>query len=48
MKNTMLWGALFTLICTQVQADVTQQATQPQIPNAHQQPMPNDKASNIP
>lgn len=27
MKKTMLWGALFTSICTQVQAEVTQQPT---------------------
>lgn len=27
MKNTMLWGALLTLICTQGHADLTQQAT---------------------
>lgn len=33
MKNTMLWSALFTLMCTQVHADVTQPTTQPQTPN---------------
>ncbi len=27
MKNTILWGALFTVMCTQVQADVTQTTT---------------------
>jgi hypothetical protein len=30
MKNTMLSGALFTLLCTQVQAEVTQQAVESQ------------------
>lgn len=34
MKNTILWGALLTLICTQVQADVTQPTTQPQMPSS--------------
>lgn len=29
MKNTLLWGTLFTLIGTQVHADVTQSATTP-------------------
>lgn len=48
MKNTMLWGALFTLICAQVQADVTQQATQPQMPNAAPTTLPNDKALQTP
>lgn len=30
MKNTMLLGALFTLLCTQVQAEATQQAVESQ------------------
>ena len=28
MKNTLLWGALFSLICTQANADATQQVVQ--------------------
>ncbi|KTD47545.1 DotI/IcmL family type IV secretion protein [Legionella quateirensis] len=34
MKKTMLWGALCTLICTQVHAEATQQAVQAQTPGA--------------
>jgi hypothetical protein len=39
MKKTILWGALFTLISTQVQAEVTQQPAQVQTTN--QQPVQN-------
>lgn len=34
MKKTMLWGALFTLACAQIQAEVTQQPTQSQTPGS--------------
>lgn len=33
MKKTMLWGALLTLICTQLHAETTQQAVQTQTPD---------------
>lgn len=33
MKKTMLWGALFTLICTQLHAEATQQAVPSQTPD---------------
>ncbi|CAM2941446.1 DotI/IcmL family type IV secretion protein [Legionella worsleiensis] len=33
MKKTMLWGALCTLLCTQIHADTTQQQVQSQNPN---------------
>lgn len=33
MKKTMLWGALCTLLCTQLHAEATQQAVQPQTPD---------------
>lgn len=38
MKKTMLWGALFALICTQVQAEVTQQPTPSQNPGTTSAP----------
>jgi hypothetical protein len=44
MKKTMLWGALFTLICTQVQAEVTQQPAQPQAPGTVSAPVSNQEA----
>lgn len=40
MKKTMLWSALFTLICTQVQAEVTQQP-QSQTPGSTTAPVTN-------
>lgn len=33
MKNTILLGALFTLVCTQIHAEATQQAVETQTPN---------------
>ena len=45
MKKTMLWGVLFTLICTQVQAEVTQQPTQPQTPVSISTPVANPPAA---
>ncbi|CEG56024.1 DotI/IcmL family type IV secretion protein [Legionella fallonii] len=41
MKRTMLWGALFTLMCTQVQAEGTQPPTQTQNPGSAAMPVTN-------
>jgi hypothetical protein len=48
MKKTMLWSALFTLICTQIQAEVTQLPTQSQTPGAASAPTTNDKTNQMP
>lgn len=48
MKRTMLWGALFTLICTQVQAEVTQPPTQTQTPGSAATPVTNPPTSPTP
>ena len=48
MKKTILWGALFTLICTQVQAEVTQQPTQSQTPGSTNTPVTNVQTNQVP
>lgn len=48
MKKTMLWGALFTLFCTQVQAEVTQQPTQAQTPGSSTTPVTNVQSNQVP
>ncbi len=45
MKRTMLWGALFTLMCAQVQAEVTQPPTQTQTPGSAAMPVTNPQAN---
>lgn len=47
MKNTILCGALVTLICTQVQAEVTQPPTQSQTPDSSTS-VPSDKTGQNP
>jgi hypothetical protein len=39
MKKTMLWGALFTIICSQVQAEVSQQPVQVPSPDSVKTPV---------
>ncbi len=48
MKRTMLWGALFTLMCTQVQAEVTQPPTQTQTPGSAAMPVTNPQVNPTP
>ncbi|MCL9683915.1 DotI/IcmL family type IV secretion protein [Legionella maioricensis] len=48
MRKTMLWGALLTLICTQVQAEVTPQPTQSQTPGSTTAPVTNNPSNQEP
>jgi len=48
MKKTMLCGALLTLICAQVQAEVTQQPTQSQTPGSSTTPAANAQPTQVP
>ena len=48
MRKTMLWGALLTLICTQVQADVTPQPTQSQTPGTPTTPVTSNPSNQEP
>lgn len=49
MKRTMLWGALFTLICTQVQAEeATQPPAQTQTPSSAAMPATNPQTNPAP
>lgn len=46
MKKIMLWGALFTLICSQTQAEVTPQPAQTQTPGTTTAPVTNNNKVN--